>query len=1054
MSLLICIRCNQVPYIEFNPGLHIKFMCCETKNVRHFDLDEFIEQNYTLKCQKCSCPEKDGNIILYSKKLICNACHSKIKTKNKDDYTKTDSIPNKCPLNEYKKYEFYDTKTHMLCCQYCLTKNALPIKDFEKSIKIEKISIQKNSYSHIPYFDKIGNRITKTYEIMKKTPAGINSYLNLLNFKNFLEDYSTIVPLCHICKEIYNINLIENTQNNSFEISCKCGKNIFSSVIDFENKIATIKCDMCEKEFKQKNMFLDFLTEDILCESCLNEKSVFDYIRYSEIPYVCNVHTNKFILFCNTCGKFLCDKCDIENHNLIKIEECRDDNGKKYEILSKSKWFMKLKNEGLLNLKSERIIHENKNNNKLGKFQEYKTIIENKEKKGLDELSNKLKFELAINLGDIKFLELKFSNFASQVRFEEELFDLKSKLNKMTLSIELLFKEFSDKNKIVQLLKTRNILQHIFTKIIMNNYECFENIEGDFRVLYESYKYLNYEKKNCDEVKSKIESIFEKFERLIKSHVKKNVKNILVVNLTNELEKRGYKINKNEIKNRFDSNDNEKNNFDNIVDKLLPLVPINDRIQIFNNVFESPIKKAIDNIRLETIKGYNNYLLQQNAFTPQYRQKNKEALENIEKILDNKIPKDYEKSGLFKKSNLTENEYLSEIGYLNEDTLDKNLIKTLLQNSQKDENFHYLLLKNDKSEEFLKKVGCEKDAEFYFLFMLSNRLIRRIGKIIHQNDAIFQFLFYNFEDNLNIENYSLINEKDKKEPKFKIYNKNANISLKNLTFQKVDISSIFKFTEELVTKNFSKMCDFLGENEVATIKKEINGKFEDLDEINKIKNEIDSLENEIEKYILFINNYKEIFVLFPQIKQNIAENIERNSYPSFKEVNYMDEKNENYFVNMFSDMYTISIYFLKKREYLMNKIKKYDEKYKSLLQNYYRLEIAKRIYNLLKSELNKDYNELDYFEQEKKAISQEFLNFFAKEIIFNPPKKLTKKQKEIFQKRCEIEKKKFEDAVEKLKNISLNDIGLKFKNYIDFDILSFTQTKFDVILFLCQNKYI
>ena len=60
----------------------------------------------------------------------------------------------------------------------------------------------------------------------------------------------------------------------------------------------------------------------------------------------------------------------------------------------------------------------------------------------------------------------------------------------------------------------------------------------------------------------------------------------------------------------------------------------------------------------------------------------------------------------------------------------------------------------------------------------------------------------------------------------------------------------------------------------------------------------------------------------------------------------------------------------------------------------------------------------------------------------------------IFQKRCEIEKKKFEDAVEKLKNISLNDIGLKFKNYIDFDILSFTQTKFDVILFLCQNKYI
>ena len=54
--------------------------------------------------------------------------------------------------------------------------------------------------------------------------------------------------------------------------------------------------------------------------------------------------------------------------------------------------------------------------------------------------------------------------------------------------------------------------------MIKNNYDCFEEINSDFRILYESYKYLNYEKKNTEQIKEKLESIFERAEILVKNH--------------------------------------------------------------------------------------------------------------------------------------------------------------------------------------------------------------------------------------------------------------------------------------------------------------------------------------------------------------------------------------------------------------------------------------------------------------------------------------------------------------------------------------------------------
>ena len=134
------------------------------------------------------------------------------------------------------------------------------------------------------------------------------------------------------------------------------------------------------------------------------------------------------------------------------------------------------------------------------------------------------------------------------------------------------------------------------------------------------------------------------------------------------------------------------------------------------------------------------------------------------------------------------------------------------------------------------------------------------------------------------------------------------------------------------------MCDFLGENEVVTIKKKIQNKFKSLNEIDKIKNKIYSFGNKIEKHIRFINKYKEMLLLFPQLKENLIEFMEEDNYPFFKEFNYINEESGNDFANVFFDMYSLTIYFLKKKDALINEIKKYKEKYQLLLDNYINLK--------------------------------------------------------------------------------------------------------------------
>ena len=381
----------------------------------------------------------------------------------------------------------------------------MKVDEYIKNIKISNIRIPSNSLDIFPCYSSLAKRINETYEMAKKkSPCLINSYLNLLNLTKFIEEFPIISPLCQMCKEIFNINISQTKDSNTFELSCKCGKKVYSSVEELEKEIDTIVCNNCEKSFNQVDMFLDFLSEEILCKKCLNERNTFDYIRFNEIAYICDIHKNKYEFFCDKCGKFFCEKCkNLDNHNFVALKAC-DNLESKFSVFSGLKWFIKLINGGLFNLKNEGKNCYVKNKNITDEFNKLRVNLETKEKNNLKDLTYEYKLDLLSYFAVINNSCLKVKFSLSEENLQEKIANLKEENNRLKLTNHILFKEISDKTKIAQFLKTRNILQHLLTKMISKNYNYFENIVADFRILYESYKYLNYEKRNTEEVKKKI----------------------------------------------------------------------------------------------------------------------------------------------------------------------------------------------------------------------------------------------------------------------------------------------------------------------------------------------------------------------------------------------------------------------------------------------------------------------------------------------------------------------------------------------------------------------
>lgn len=67
---------------------------------------------------------------------------------------------------------------------------------------------------------------------------------------------------------------------------------------------------------------------------------------------------------------------------------------------------------------------------------------------------------------------------------------------------------------------------------------------------------------------------------------------------------------------------------------------------------------------------------------------------------------------------------------------------------------------------------------------------------------------------------------------------------------------------------------------------------------------------------------------------------------------------------------------------------------------------------------------------------------------------LGKNEKETLKKFGFDENENYNKVIESAKNVNVNLIKEKFNDYFDFNITTYSNTKFDVILFLYQKNYI
>ena len=698
MSSLICTECLQVPYVEFLPGLMVQFSCHEKNMIRHMDLDETIENLFTLKCSQKSCQKECYDFHVLFSSIICDKCFGSVKAsaKKTNNYIKCDSLLTKCKFH-YIKYSYYDKKSHCFFCENCLIPNASKtLNEYDNEFQIEmlnKLNIlvdSKNDMIYPKYYELLIKRIIETYEKYGKTQK-FNVYYNAFNVINFLSNYSILSPFCQKCNEIFHINILENNnkvieKENKFtlEASCKCSKINFSSIEDFENIINANICDNCNKSFTQTDLIYDAIFGKFLCQDCASQKLSLDYIRFSEFIYICWIHKQNFDCYCRKCGKLFCSECkNLHNHEIIKLN---NEINKEYPyILKSSDWFIKLKNHGLLNLE-----HDKKECKTISEItiKELNQLIKTVEKgnKKFFENKNKLKQNSSLIFQNLSLIKLYISN----ANLSTKILELQNKNNQLLLSSEIILKELNEKNELVNLVSTRNILQHLIINIIKKNFSVFEKIEEDFRILYESYNYLNYEfikaKNKLDKtiIEQKLKDIISKFIELIKNTIKKKETKKFIERLKQINKIKKLNLDKNLIK-TIDKTDNIQNQFDIIVKEVHPKIFLNEKLKIFNNVFENEIKNQIDKEKFSVIKEYNKFLLNQNLINDKVKFNSIQNL--IDSLEKNDIPEKIESKGLMKFVNITGIMYNDKYGYINENSINSDFIKVLLKNSQENENY-------------------------------------------------------------------------------------------------------------------------------------------------------------------------------------------------------------------------------------------------------------------------------------------------------------------------------------------------------------------------------
>ena len=162
----------------------------------------------------------------------------------------------------------------------------------------------------------------------------------LYNKNNINESNSKIKSKYVICPECKD-NCFLNIHNFKISLSgCKNGHKIDNILLNEfeqiqninESKIKCNKCPRTKNESYNYQFFKCFTCQENLCPLC---KSIHDkehmIIDYDKMNYICNIHNESFISYCDYCKINLCMQCE-ESHNNHQVIEYRSIMPKKAKI--------------------------------------------------------------------------------------------------------------------------------------------------------------------------------------------------------------------------------------------------------------------------------------------------------------------------------------------------------------------------------------------------------------------------------------------------------------------------------------------------------------------------------------------------------------------------------------------------------------------------------------------------------------------------------------------------------------------------------------------------
>ena len=215
-------------------------------------------------------------------------------------------------------------------CQRFVSKNSVDINNIDFLYGGKTINYNTTFSEISNQFDKIGHK-------MKVLVLDNNA----ISEKSIIKSKEIICPKC-------GENCLFHINNYKIRLSdCKNGhitdnilfNNYNNTQIINESKILCNLCQNTKDKAYNKQFFKCLMCKKNLCPLCnLNHNKKHKIIDYDKKDYICNIHGELYISYCQNCKENLCMQCEI-NHNNHKIMPYKDIMPKENEIKKKIEIF-------------------------------------------------------------------------------------------------------------------------------------------------------------------------------------------------------------------------------------------------------------------------------------------------------------------------------------------------------------------------------------------------------------------------------------------------------------------------------------------------------------------------------------------------------------------------------------------------------------------------------------------------------------------------------------------------------------------------------------------